>query len=157
RVEAMSLLAAPILDRISVLARPLVWLLSVCTDVVVRILGGNPKAHRTVMSEEELRDLVASNQALSADERQIVGEVFDAGKRQIREVLRPRTEVEFVAAGTTVGEAARIASSVPYSRLPVYQGSYDNVIGFVHIRDLLDPARTNRAALVDQAVRPIKF
>jgi putative hemolysin len=86
-----------------------------------------------------------------------VGEVFDAGKRQIREVLRPRTEVEFLAAGTTVGEAARIASSVPYSRLPVYQGSYDNVVGFVHIRDLLGPAAPDKSALVDQAVRPIKF
>ncbi len=157
RVEAMSLLAAPILDRISVLARPLVWLLSVCTDVVVRILGGNPKANRTVMSEEELRDLVASNQALSADERQIVGEVFDAGKRQIREVLRPRTEVEFVAEDLPLSEAAELAVRVPYSRLPVYQGSYDNVIGFVHIRDLLDPARTNRPLTVGQVSRHVKF
>ena len=157
RVEAMSLLAAPILDRISVLARPLVWLLSVCTDVVVRILGGNPKANRTVMSEEELRDLVASNQALSADERQIVGEVFDAGKRQIREVLRPRTEVEFVAEDLPLSEAAALAVRVPYSRLPVYQGSYDNVIGFVHIRDLLDPARTNRPLTVGQVSRHVKF
>jgi putative hemolysin len=157
RVEAMSLLAAPILDRISVLARPLVWLLSVCTDVVVRILGGNPKANRTVMSEEELRDLLASNQALSADERQIVGEVFDAGKRQIREVLRPRTEVEFVAEDLPLREAAELAVRVPYSRLPVYQGSYDNVIGFVHIRDLLDPARTNRPLTVGQVSRHVKF
>ena len=46
---------------------------------------------------------------------------------------------------------------MPYSRLPVYQGSYDNVVGFVHIRDLLGPAAPDKAALVDQAVRPIKF
>jgi putative hemolysin len=90
------------------------------------------------------------------DERRIVGEVFDAGKRQIREVLRPRTEVEFLAGGTTVGEAALIASSVPYSRLPVYLDSYDNVVGFVHIRDLLGPA-ARPAALIDEVVRPVKF
>ncbi len=65
--------------------------------------------------------------------------------------------MEFLAAGTTVGEAARIAASVPYSRLPVYQGSYDNVVGFVHIRDLLGPGAPDKAALVDQAVRPVKF
>ncbi len=46
---------------------------------------------------------------------------------------------------------------VPYSRLPVYQGSYDNVIGFVHIRDLLDPARTNRPLTVGQVSRHVKF
>jgi putative hemolysin len=109
------------------------------------------------MTEEELRDLVTGTQTLSPDERRIVGEVFDAGKRQIREVLLPRTEVEFLAAGTTVGEAARIAASVPYSRLPVYQDSYDNVIGFVHLRDLLGPLAPERTALVDQVVRPVKF
>jgi putative hemolysin len=157
RVEPVALLAAPTLDRISVLARPLVWLLSVSTDLVVRILGGNPKANRTVMTEEELRDLVASNQALSLDERQIVGEVFDAGKRQIREVLLPRTEVEFVADDLPISEAAELAVSVPYSRLPVYQGSYDNVIGFVHVRDLLDPARANRPLTVGQVSRHVKF
>jgi putative hemolysin len=157
RVERVALLAAPTLDRISILARPLVVLLSVCTDLVVRILGGNPKANRTVMTEEELRDLLASNQALSVDERQIVGEVFDAGKRQIREVLLPRTEVEFVASDTPLSEAAALAVSVPYSRLPVYQGSYDNVIGFVHIRDLLDPARANRPLTVGQVSRHVKF
>jgi putative hemolysin len=93
---------------------------------------------------------------LSADERHIVGEVFDAGTRQIREVLLPRTEVEFLAAGTPISEAAKFAASVPYSRLPVFQGSYDNVIGFVHIRDLFGP-EASRVALVDQVVRPVKF
>jgi putative hemolysin len=72
-------------------------------------------------------------------------------------VLLPRTEVEFLAADTSVGEAARIAAGVPYSRLPVYQGSYDNVIGFVHIRDLLGPGALDRSADLDQVVRPVKF
>ena len=139
RTVPIALFAAPTLDRIATLARPVVWLLSVSVNVVVTLLGGDPRQGRQAMTEQELRELVTGTQALSADERRIVGEVFDAGKRQIREVLLPRTEVEFLAAGTTIGEAARIASSVPYSRLPVYQDSYDNVIGFVHIRDLLGP------------------
>jgi putative hemolysin len=109
------------------------------------------------MTEGEIRELVTGTQTLSGDERRIVGEVFDAGKRQIREVLLPRTEVEFLSAGITVGEAAQIAASVPYSRLPVYQGSYDNVVGFVHIRDLLGPGAPEQSTLVDQVVRPIKF
>ena len=157
RTIPIAVFAAPTLDVISRLARPVVWLLSVSVNVVVRLLGADPRQGRQAMTEQEVRELVTGTQTLSVDERRIVGEVFDAGKRQIREVLRPRTEVEFLAAGTTVGEAARIASSVPYSRLPVYQGSYDNVIGFVHIRDLLGPGAPDKAALVDQAVRPIKF
>jgi putative hemolysin len=157
RQERVALVAAPILDRIATLARPLVWLLSKSTNLVVTIVGGNPRANRTVMTEEELRDLVASNQALSQDEREIVADVFDAGKRQLREVLLPRTEVEFVSADTPLSEAARLAASVPYSRLPVYRDSYDNVIGFVHIRDLLDPARSGRPLTVGQVARHVKF
>ena len=157
RTVPLALFAAPLLDRIATLARPVVWLLSVTVNVVVRLLGGDPRQGRTEMTEQEVRELVSGTQTLSADERRIVGEVFDAGKRQIREVLLPRTEVEFLAAGITVGEAAEIAASVPYSRLPVYQGSYDNVVGFVHIRDLLGPAAPERSTLIDQAVRPIKF
>lgn len=157
RTVPVALLAGPPLDRIAALARPVVWLLSMSVNVVVTLLGADPRAGRAVMTEQEVRELVTGTQTLSPDERRIVSEVFDAGKRQIREVLLPRTEVEFLAAGTNVGEAARIAASVPYSRLPVYQGSYDNVIGFVHIRDLLGPGAPDRSAAVDQVVRPVKF
>jgi putative hemolysin len=156
RAVPLAMLSAPLLDRIATLARPVVWLLSVSVNLVVALLGGDPRAGRQAMTEQEVRDLVTETQAISADERRIVGEVFDAGKRQLREVLLPRTEVEFLPAGTTVAEAAKTASSVPYSRLPVYQGSYDNVIGFVHIRDLLGPG-ADGAALIDQVVRQVKF
>ncbi len=157
RAERMALIAAPTLDRISVLARPLVWLLSRCTNLVVRLLGGDPGAARGVMTEEELHDLVAGHQALSPDERHIVGEVFDAGKRQLREVLVPRTEVEFLAASTSLERAAKIAAASPHSRLPVYQESYDDVIGFIHVRDVLNPDLGDRALTVGEFCRPVKM
>ena len=140
RALALSLLAGPMLDRIATLARPVVWLLTVTTNLVVAILGGDPRVGRQAMTEQEVRELVTSTQTLSQDERMIVGEVFDAGKRQIREVLVPRTEVVFLDAETPVEVAAGIAVGVPHSRLPVYQDTYDNVTGFVHVRDLLGPA-----------------
>jgi len=156
RTVRLSLLAAPLLEKIATLARPVVWLLSAATNLVVRLLGGDPKAGRQVMTEQELRDLVTSAQALSPDERHIVGEVFDAGKRQLREVLVPRTEVEFLAADTSLSQAAAVAADVPYSRLPVYTGSYDNVVGFVHVRDLYGP-RASADTPVGQIVRAVKF
>ena len=156
RNAAVSLVAAPLLDRMATLARPLVWLLSKSTNLVVRLFGGDPAAGRGVMTEQELRDLLAGSQALSPDERHIVSEVFDAGKRQIREVLVPRTEVEFLPASMPLQDAAKIAVSAPYSRFPVYRDSYDDVVGFVHARDLLDPA-ANGSSLVGQVLRPVKL
>ncbi len=156
RPESLALIAAPLLDRISVLARPLVWLLSASTNLVVRLLGGDPSAGREVMTAEELQDLVVGHQALPADERQILADVFDAGKRQLREVLLPRTEVEFIAADTPLPRAAEIAASAPHSRFPVYQESYDDVIGFVHVRDLLNPGLAGKEMLVREVVRPVE-
>ena len=157
RNERVSLAAAPVLDLLAALARPLVWLLSKSVNVVVRLAGGDPAVARGVMTEQELRDLVAGNQVLSADERHIVGEVFDAGKRQIREVLVPRTEVEFLPAIMPLEEAAQIVAQEPYSRFPVYRESSDDVIGFVHARDLLNPAVQNGSSQVGDVCRPVKF
>jgi putative hemolysin len=157
RPERVALVAGPVVDRISSLARPLVWLLSKCTNMAVRLLGGDPKAARGVMTDEELRDLVAGHQALSADERHIVGEVFDAGKRQVREVLVPRTEVEFLPAAMPIRDAAATVEQGRYSRFPVYQESYDDVIGFVHARDLLENRPDADSRRVGDVCRPVKF
>jgi len=157
RTKQVSLVVAPALDRFSMLARPLVWLLSRSTNLVVRLLGGDPRQGRGVMTEEELHDLVAGAQALSADERRIVGDVFDAGKRQLREVLVPRTEVDFLPADMPLREAAVVVAKEPYSRFPVYQESYDDVIGFIHVRDLIDPELTSRQLTVGEIYRPVKL
>jgi magnesium and cobalt exporter, CNNM family len=157
RTQQVSLIVAPTLDRFSMLARPLVWTLSRSTNLVVRLLGGDPRQGRGVMTEEELHDLVAGAQAISADERRIVSDVFDAGKRQIREVLVPRTEVEFLPADMPLREAASVVAKEPYSRFPVYQESYDDVIGFIHVRDLIDPELTSRPLTVGEIYRPVKL
>jgi len=157
RAARLSLIAAPVLDRIASLARPVVWLLTKTTNLVVAVLGGDPDVTRQAMTEQELRELVTGTQAISQDERRIVGEVFDAGKRQIREVLVPRTEVVFLDGQTPVSAAAAIAASVPHSRLPVYGENYDDVIGFVHVRDLLGPGVVNRSDPVSRIVRPVKI
>jgi putative hemolysin len=157
RAPRLALLAAPLLDRIATLARPVVWLLTKSTNLAVAVLGGDPRVGRQAMTEGELRELGVSSQSISQDERQIVSEVFDAGKRQIREVLVPRTEVVFLDADTTVAAAASIAASIPHSRLPVFSGTYDNVIGFVHVRDLLGPGVAKRSVPVSGISRPVKF
>ena len=157
RSERVSLFAAPILDRIATMVAPLVWLLSRSVNLVVAVLGGDPSVGRGVMTEQELRDVVAGYQALSADQRHILGEVFDAGKRQVREVLVPRTEVEFLPATMPIAEAAGIVAAAPHTRFPVYQGSYDDVIGFVHARDLLGPREGRGSLRVGEVCRPVKF
>ncbi|GGM88155.1 membrane protein [Thermopolyspora flexuosa] len=159
RSASLALVVAPVIDRIAVLSRPVIWLLSKSTDGVVRLLGGNPAADRSAVTVEELRDMVVGSQVLTPDERRLIGEVFAAGKRQVREVLLPRTEVEFMDADTPFAQAAARAAASPHSRFPVFRGSHDNVIGFVHIRDLLNPALRGHDEPLGELVpvRPVKF
>ncbi|GAB2915591.1 hemolysin family protein [Nonomuraea fastidiosa] len=159
RTEGLSLFVAPFLDRIASLSRPVIWMLSKSTDLVVRLLGGNPAADREEVTTEELRDMVVGHTDLTADERKLIVEVFAAGKRQLREVMLPRTEVEFMDADTPLNEAARLAATLPHSRFPVYRESYDEVVGFVHVRDLLDPGLIGRTEPISAVVpiRPVKF
>ena len=139
RTELIALALGPTIDRLARFSKPIIWLLSASTDVIVRLLGGDPRASRERISDEELRHLVASHEALSSEERQIVEDVFAAGDRQIREVMVPRTEVDFLDALTPVFQAVRFAADKPHSRYPVVRGSADDIAGFVHVRDLFDP------------------
>jgi putative hemolysin len=153
RAEGIALALGPMIDKVSKISRPIIWLLSVSTDAVVRLLGGDPHAKSEQMSDEELRELVNAHDSLGEEERRIVEDVFEAGDRQIREVMIPRTEVDFLDAGTPVYKAAREALGQPHSRYPVIRGSADDVIGFVHVRDLLDPDMANRTVRVGELIR----
>jgi putative hemolysin len=157
RAEGLSLLVAPFLDRLAALSRPVIWLLSISTNLVVRMSGADPNAGRDSISAEELRALVAGHEEITHAERALIEEVFAAGARQLREMLVPRTEVQFLDASTPLSKAAGIAAGSPHSRFPVFRESHDDVIGFVHVRDLLDPTRSERDTPVAEFVRPVKY
>jgi putative hemolysin len=157
RTEQISLASAPIIDSIATLFRPIIWLLSHSTDLVVRIFGVDPKEQRSAMSEEELLDLVAGHAALTDEERDIVEEVFNASERQIHELMVPRTEVDFMDASLTISKAIALAVDKAHSRYPVVRGSTDEVIGFIHVRDLLDTSLVSTGGKVQELVRNIMF
>jgi putative hemolysin len=157
RTEEISLWAAGPIDFTAKLFRPVIWLLSKSTDMVVRLFGIDPKEQRSQMSEEELLDLVTGHAALTAEERDIVEEVFNASERQVHEVMVPRTEVDFMDASLTVGKAIALAVDRAHSRYPVVRGSTDEVIGFIHVRDLLDTTLVSTGGKIQELVRNIMF
>jgi len=157
RTEPIALLFAGLIDLIAKIFRPVIWLLSHSTNVVVRIFGIDPNEQRTAMSEEELLDLVAGHAALTDEERDIVEEVFNASERQIHEVMVPRTEVDFFDASLTVGKAINLAIDKAHSRYPVVRGSTDEVIGFIHVRDLLDTTLVSTGGKIQELVRNVMF
>ena len=155
KTEQIALVSAAPIDVIATILRPVIALLSVSTDFIVRILGLDPKAGREAISGEELRDLVAAHEELTVEERELIDDVFAAGDRELREVMLPRTEVDFLDASMPVFKAAKVVSEQPHSRYPVIRGSADDVIGFVHIRDILAPDLAERSIRVGDLTRDI--
>ena len=156
RPEKVALLFAPGLDRIAVVFRPVIWLLSRSTNMIVRLVGGDPNSQREAISEDELRRLVAAHESLTKDERKLIDDVFAAGERQLREVMLPRTEVAFLDATMTLSRAINQTAEAPHSRYPVAGSSQDDIIGFLHIRDLMVPATKARGMKVGDVAREVK-
>jgi putative hemolysin len=157
RAEEIAMATAGIINVVANIFRPLIWLLSKSTDIVLRAFGIDPKEARSQISEEELLDLVSGHAALSDEERDIVEEVFNASERQIHEIMVPRTEVDFMDVSLTVGKAIDLAVDKAHSRYPVIRGSSDEVIGFIHVRDLLDTSLATRETKIIELVRSIIF
>ncbi|MDQ3901311.1 MAG: hemolysin family protein, partial [Actinomycetota bacterium] len=156
RAERISLVVAPVLDRVASLFRPVIWLLSRSTDVVVRLLGLDPKAGGEQVTEEELRDMVVTQQQLTVEERRVLTDVFEATDRKLSEVMVPRTEVDFLLAATPLSQAAHHVLSRPHSRYPVIEQTPDDVIGFVHVRDLLTAQLLDDGAGSDNGDSPTR-
>lgn len=155
RAESVSLAMAPFIASIARILRPVIWFLGRSTDVAVRLMGGDPKASREEVSDEELRQMVVGSQTLGAEERHIVDEVFEAGERTLREVMVPRTEVDFLPGDMPAYRAIREVQGAPHSRYPVTDGSRDTIVGFLHVRDLMDMDPSTRSTPIKQLVRPV--
>ncbi len=155
RVEKVALFVAGPLDFIAKLFKPFIIALSVATDAIVRLFGIDPHGAKEQISGEELRDLVAAHEDLTVEERALIDDVFAAGDRELREVMLPRTEVDFIDASMPVFRAAKVVSDQPHSRYPVIRGSADDVIGFVHVRDILAPDVADRSIRVGDLAREV--
>ena len=154
RAAGISLAAAPVLDRFATVMRPVIWLLSVSTNGIIRLVGGNPETTGEHLSEAELRELVATHQEIDEHQRRILVDVFAATETTVKEVMRPRGDVSFVPADLPLVDAADEVRDLPYSRYPVTGDGFDDVVGFLHVRDLLG-LRFGDSRRVSDVCRPI--
>jgi putative hemolysin len=154
RAESWSLLTAPILNLLSTLSRPAVWLLAKSSDLLVRLAGVDPRATREEVTTEEIRDLIASRIGISTEQRSIIAGAFEIADRTLREILVPRREVVTLPADMPAAEAVTVLTSSGHTRAPVVRGTdLDDAIGVVHIRDLIED--TGGGTVADHARPPL--
>ena len=137
--ERIACTVAPLMTTLSRLAAPAVWLLDISTRAVFWLLGQRQLPKSTV-TEEEIRGLIAEAEGagvLESGERELISGVLRLGDRQVRGLMTPRTDVDWIDANADAADVkARLLAS-PHTRLPVGDGSADDLIGVVRARELL--------------------
>jgi putative hemolysin len=153
RAERWALVAARPLQLMSTITRPVVWLLSRSTDLAVRLMGGDPDVRREEVTEAELRELVGTQTSFTAKQRLIIEGAFEISERTLDEVLRPRPDVLVLDSDWSAERALRELARSGHSRAPVvHDGNLDDVVGIVHLRDLLDQGDRPVAELAGELV-----
>jgi len=139
RAETFARFTAPLMQRLAWIARPLVWGLGAATSGVLRLLGATSATEPSV-SVEDIRHLLETGRAegvLEAIEQAVATEALKLGDRTVRDIMRPRIDVDALDIETPQGEILGAIAMAGYSRLPVYEGSLDHIIGYVSIKDVL--------------------
>jgi putative hemolysin len=143
-----------------VIARPLVWLLQASTTAILRALGLEPPgAEHEAHSEAELRMLLSSaadQGEIEHEEQEMLYKVFDFADKEVSDVMVSRPEVVAISIALPPEEALKAVLDSPYTRYPVYRESLDDIVGVLHIRDLIVAMHDHGIADVDLAslVRP---
>jgi putative hemolysin len=145
--ERLSVLAARPVYWVSVLLSPVIRLLSIVTNLFARPLGGRVRADAPMVTEEEIQILVRMGEeqgVLEQEEREMIHSIFEFGDTVVREVMVPRVDMVAVEADEPVETLLDIIRTHGHSRVPVYEGTVDQIVGLVHVKDLLADRREGR-------------
>jgi magnesium and cobalt exporter, CNNM family len=140
KAEALAVVLAVPLDFLGRVAHPIVWLLQVSANAVLRVLRVKPApAGMFAYTREDIRHSVAAAEdvgQLQEAEEEMLYKVFDFASKEVSEVMVPRPDVVAIAAEMPPEEALRAVVDSPFTRYPVYRGSLDEILGILHVRDL---------------------
>nr|WP_180321624.1 hemolysin family protein [Clostridium sp. MD294] len=138
--EKVSLVVANIISVIVFISTPVVKVMNLITNVLIKILGGNSTEKTPTITEAELKTMVNVSHeegVLEVDERRMINNVFDFGDLKAKDVMTPRTDMVCVEDTITYDEIVSIFKEERFSRLPVYHESVDNIVGILYVKDII--------------------
>ena len=139
---------------------PFIWLLNKSSNAFLRMVGIKKLGEEDVHSEEELRLILTESEeggAIKSSEHQLIQNVFDFDDRIVKQIMVNQTKVSAIDIETRKEDVIKKIIEEGYSRLPVYLGDIDNVIGIIHSKDLLKAVIDNRFKSIKEIMRPAHF
>ncbi|HEU5296212.1 MAG TPA: hemolysin family protein, partial [Burkholderiaceae bacterium] len=157
--EAVARHVAKPMEWLSSATRPFVWLLSACTETILKLIGTHDSPVRPVTEEEIAASLEEGVDAgvIEAHEHQMVRNVFRLDERQIGSMMIPRTEIAWLDADAPLTDVLAIISQHPHSRFPVCRGGLDEVIGVLPAQRLIAPLAAGHTPLLANLLQPPVF
>jgi CBS domain containing-hemolysin-like protein len=141
------------------LYRPFIKWLNGTGLLLLRLVGAPPQAHRHIHSPQEIELLIAESRdggLLEPDEHRRLQRALRLNLRQAKQLMVPRRRVSAVDINTPLHEVITIVAQSPFSRLPVYRDSIDNIVGLVHTKDLVRwLVSEGEGTIVESLIRPI--
>jgi putative hemolysin len=137
--EAMSTKVAPFMIMVSIVARPVVSILTFSTSILLRLLGRNTTEQAPITQEDivYLAREGAISGTVETKEEELISRVFRFTDRTVGNIMLPRTEIVAIEVGTPLAEVRETFLTSGYTRLPLYEDSLDNIVGILYAKDLL--------------------
>lgn len=158
--ESLALAVSGVISAISVLFKPIVWLLSISTNTVLRLCGIDPEEEEDQVSEEEIRLLVETGGekgAIDKEEQDFIQNVFEFDDLTAGEILTHRTDAAILWLEDEDAVWEKTIHDSRYTRYPVCDGSPDHVIGILNAKDYFRLSDRSRACVMESAVEPAYF
>lgn len=138
--EQTSIRVAKPLYVLTIILKPVVTVLTFLTNGLVRLLGGTKTGIQPLITEDELKTIVNVSHEeglLEGDERQMIYNVFEFGDSQAKDVMTPRTNMAAVSINSTYNDLVEFLKEENFSRIPVYEEDIDDIVGIMHVKDLI--------------------
>jgi CBS domain containing-hemolysin-like protein len=139
---------------------PFIWLLNKTSNVVLRVMGVKGHGEEDFHSEEELRLILTESEeggAIKPSENELIQNVFDFDDRIVKQVMVPQNRILAIDVELGRNEVTKRVIEEGFSRLPIYLGDIDNIIGIVHSKDLLKALIENKFKTLKEIMRPVHF
>lgn len=158
--ERVAFFSAKIVRIFGVFLNPFVHLLTFSTNLCLRLIGIDPNTNDKNVTEEEIRmmvDVGSESGSIEDQEKEMIQNIFEFNDKEVSEIMTHRTKIVSLPIDATYDEVLEIATHEKYTRIPVYADTIDDIIGILHIKDLLGFALSGRKSedfSLEELLRP---
>ena len=158
--EKLAFRSSSVVRTFGTIMKPFVRFLTISTNAVLRLLHIDPEVKETNVTEEEIRMLVdvgSEGGSIEDSEKQMIQNIFAFNDKDVAEIMTHRKQVVALPIDSTYEEVMDVATNEKYTRIPVYKETIDEIVGILHIKDLLGVSNEDGGFSLEKIMRPPLF